>query len=61
MGVVSIPVVLFVSLFICLFLVIGLTSAIVLAKKGYSVTVCARDLPTDRESKNFASPWAGAS
>ncbi|TIB79398.1 nucleotide-binding domain-containing protein [Wallemia mellicola] len=41
--------------------VIGVTTAITLAKQGYQVTVCARDLPTDSESTGFASPWAGAS
>lgn len=42
-------------------LVIGVTTAVTLARKGYKVTVCARDLPTDSESTGFASPWAGAS
>ncbi|TIA87563.1 hypothetical protein E3P81_03899 [Wallemia ichthyophaga] len=40
--------------------VIGVTTAVTLARKGYKVTVCARDLPTDSESTGFASPWAGA-
>ncbi|GAA6043041.1 hypothetical protein JCM8097_005128 [Rhodosporidiobolus ruineniae] len=41
--------------------VIGLTAALVLAQKGYKVTVLARDLPEDGvNSQAFASPWAGA-
>ncbi|CCV00224.1 unnamed protein product [Malassezia sympodialis ATCC 42132] len=40
--------------------VLGLTSALELRKKGYTVTVLARDLPSDLTSQSFASPWAGA-
>ncbi|BGP22281.1 D-amino acid oxidase [Rhodotorula toruloides] len=40
--------------------VIGLSSALILARKGYSVHIVARDLPEDVSSQTFASPWAGA-
>ena len=40
--------------------VLGLTSALYLRKKGYAVTVLARELPEDAASQSFASPWAGA-
>ncbi|KDN52038.1 nucleotide-binding domain-containing protein [Tilletiaria anomala UBC 951] len=40
--------------------VIGLTSAHVLQRRGYQVTIAARDLPEDADSPAFASPWAGA-
>lgn len=40
--------------------VLGLTSALYLRKKGYAVTVLARELPEDVTSQSFASPWAGA-
>ncbi|GAA5831055.1 hypothetical protein JCM11251_005128 [Rhodosporidiobolus azoricus] len=40
--------------------IIGLASALALAKKGYKVHVVARDLPEDVASQGFASPWAGA-
>ncbi|BGP29483.1 D-amino acid oxidase [Rhodotorula toruloides] len=40
--------------------VIGLSSALILAWKGYSVHIVARDLPEDVSSQTFASPWAGA-
>lgn len=38
--------------------VIGSTTALVLAERGYDVTLVARDLPTDLKSQAFASPWA---
>lgn len=38
--------------------VLGLTSAWELRKKGYRVTILARDLPQDTFSQSFASPWA---
>ena len=38
--------------------VLGLTSALVLARKGYKVHIVARDLPSDKDSQAFASPWA---
>ncbi|GAA6008714.1 hypothetical protein JCM10207_001695 [Rhodosporidiobolus poonsookiae] len=40
--------------------VIGLSAALALGEKGYTVHVVARDLPTDTASQGFASPWAGA-
>ncbi|KAI5479110.1 beta-glucosidase [Pseudohyphozyma bogoriensis] len=40
-------------------ILIGLTSALVLARKGYKVHVVARDMPEDKDSQGFASPWAG--
>lgn len=40
------------------YIVLGLTSALELRKKGYTVTVLARDLPSDLTSQSFASPWA---
>ncbi|KAI5476625.1 D-amino-acid oxidase [Pseudohyphozyma bogoriensis] len=40
--------------------VIGLTSALVLARNGYKVHLVARDMPGDKDSQGFASPWAGA-
>ncbi|WFC99292.1 D-amino-acid oxidase [Malassezia yamatoensis] len=40
--------------------VLGLTSALELRKRGYNVTIIAKDLPHDRHSQAFASPWAGA-
>ncbi|KAM0750306.1 nucleotide-binding domain-containing protein [Meredithblackwellia eburnea MCA 4105] len=40
--------------------VLGLTSALVLARKGAKVHIVARDLPSDLDSQSFASPWAGA-
>ncbi|KAF9518107.1 hypothetical protein BS47DRAFT_1482838 [Hydnum rufescens UP504] len=40
--------------------VIGLTAALRLAESGYSVSIVARDLPSDSNSQQFASPWAGA-
>ncbi|WFD34019.1 D-amino-acid oxidase [Malassezia cuniculi] len=41
-------------------IVLGLTSALELRKKGIRVTILARDLPSDIYSQSFASPWAGA-
>lgn len=42
-------------------LVIGLSIALQLKVQGqYQVTILARDLPTDLQSREFASPWAGA-
>jgi hypothetical protein len=41
-------------------IVIGLTAAVRLAESGYSVSIVARDLPSDSNSQQFASPWAGA-
>lgn len=38
--------------------VLGLTSALVLARQGYSVHIVARDMPEDKDSQAFASPWA---
>jgi 2-polyprenyl-6-methoxyphenol hydroxylase-like FAD-dependent oxidoreductase len=38
--------------------VIGLISAAKLAEQGYKPVIVARDLPTDSESPDFASPWA---
>ncbi|KAL8293550.1 hypothetical protein RQP46_000251 [Phenoliferia psychrophenolica] len=40
--------------------VLGLTSALVLARQGYKVHIIARDMPSDKDSQAFASPWAGA-
>ncbi|CCM04475.1 uncharacterized protein FIBRA_06655 [Fibroporia radiculosa] len=43
--------------------VIGLTIAHVLSASTqgeYSITIVARDMPSDLESQSFASPWAGA-
>ncbi|GAA5916883.1 hypothetical protein JCM5296_000738 [Sporobolomyces johnsonii] len=40
--------------------VIGLTTALTLARRGYAVHILARDLPEDSDSGAFASPWAGA-
>ncbi|KAK4052589.1 hypothetical protein OIO90_004217 [Microbotryomycetes sp. JL221] len=40
--------------------VIGLTCSLALARKGYKVRIVARDLPQDKDSQAFASPWAGA-
>lgn len=39
-------------------LVVGLTSALLLARHGYQVDVVARDLASDSTSQAFASPWA---
>ncbi|KAL7409162.1 FAD dependent oxidoreductase [Mrakia frigida] len=39
--------------------VVGCTSALILAQRGYDVTLVARDLPGD-QSQGWASPWAGA-
>lgn len=39
--------------------VIGLTSALVLARRGHKVTVLAKDLPGDW-SEHYTSPYAGA-
>ncbi|KAK4689132.1 D-amino-acid oxidase, partial [Tremellales sp. Uapishka_1] len=40
--------------------VIGLTIALLLARRGYEVGVMARDLPSDVLSQDWSSPWAGA-
>ncbi|KAF8319583.1 uncharacterized protein EI90DRAFT_3150232 [Cantharellus anzutake] len=40
--------------------VIGLTCALRLAENGFNVDIIARDLPSDEDSQQFASPWAGA-
>lgn len=40
--------------------VVGLSAALVLAENGYTVTVVARNLPTDPLSSEYTSPWAGA-
>ncbi|KAL7421416.1 hypothetical protein Q5752_004301 [Cryptotrichosporon argae] len=41
--------------------VVGLTSALVLARRGYRVEVVARELPgVSDASQDWASPWAGA-
>ncbi|KAM0791042.1 hypothetical protein ACM66B_004338 [Microbotryomycetes sp. NB124-2] len=40
--------------------VIGLTCSLVLARQGYKLDIVARDLPQDKDSQAFASPWAGA-
>ncbi|CDR40559.1 CYFA0S05e01838g1_1 [Cyberlindnera fabianii] len=40
--------------------VIGLTSALVLAEKGYKVRVIAAHFPTDPLNSKYTSPWAGA-
>ena len=39
-------------------LVIGLSAAIELRRKGLNVVIVAKDLPEDTESVGFASPWA---
>jgi hypothetical protein len=39
--------------------VIGLTSALLLSRRGYSVTVAAKHMPGDYDIE-YASPWAGA-
>jgi len=41
-----------------LMLVIGLSAAIELRRKGLNVVIVAKDLPEDTESVGFASPWA---
>lgn len=38
---------------------IGLTSALLLAKEGKDVTVVAKHMPGDYDAE-YASPWAGA-
>ena len=38
--------------------VIGLTTALILARRGLRVKIIARDLPSDVKSQDFASPWA---
>ncbi|GMK56934.1 hypothetical protein CspeluHIS016_0307740 [Cutaneotrichosporon spelunceum] len=40
--------------------VIGLTAALILARRGYAVEVVARNLPGDNLDQDWASPWAGA-
>ncbi|GAA6006420.1 hypothetical protein JCM11491_004950 [Sporobolomyces phaffii] len=40
--------------------VIGLTTALKLQESGYKVSIVARDLPGDRKTINYTSPWAGA-
>jgi glycine/D-amino acid oxidase-like deaminating enzyme len=40
--------------------VIGLTAALLLARRGYAVEVVARNLPGDSLDQDWASPWAGA-
>ncbi|KAI9633475.1 D-amino acid oxidase [Dioszegia hungarica] len=40
--------------------VIGLTTALVLARRGLRVKVIARELPSDSTSQDWSSPWAGA-
>lgn len=40
--------------------VIAITAALELRRAGFKVKVVARDLPSDIESTDFASPWAGA-
>ncbi|KAK0545783.1 hypothetical protein OC846_005252 [Tilletia horrida] len=40
--------------------VIGLTAAVVLRERGYTVFLLGREIPTDLDSPNFASVWAGA-
>lgn len=40
--------------------VVGLTSALVLSEKGYSVAVVAESLPTDVPNSSYTSAWAGA-
>ncbi|PWN50727.1 hypothetical protein IE53DRAFT_386960 [Violaceomyces palustris] len=40
--------------------ILGLTNAFELRRKGHKVVIVARDLPWDRFSQSFASPWAGA-
>jgi hypothetical protein len=39
--------------------VIGLTTALLLSRKGFSVTVAAKHMPGDYDIE-YASPWAGA-
>lgn len=39
--------------------VVGLTTALQLSKKGYSITVVAKHMPGDYDIE-YASPWAGA-
>lgn len=39
--------------------VIGLTSALLLAKEGNKVTVVGKHMPGDYDAE-YASPWAGA-
>ena len=39
--------------------VIGLTTALLLSREGYSVTVAAKHMPGDYDIE-YASPWAGA-
>lgn len=39
--------------------VIGLTSALLLAKEGNTVTVVGKHMPGDSDAE-YASPWAGA-
>lgn len=41
--------------------VAGLTAGLILKENGYKVKIIARDLPTDVESQDFASPWAVSS
>lgn len=40
--------------------VVGLSSALVLAEKGYEVTIVAKHLPDDPLTWEYTSPWAGA-
>ena len=39
--------------------IIGLTTALVLQKLGFDVTVAAKYMPGD-EAVDYTSPWAGA-
>ncbi|UZJ51573.1 hypothetical protein CBS101457_000893 [Exobasidium rhododendri] len=44
-----------------IYVVIGLSIALQLKVQGrYDITVLARELPSDTQSRRFASPWAGA-
>ncbi|KAL1405782.1 D-amino acid oxidase [Vanrija albida] len=40
--------------------VIGLTTALILARRGYKVHVVAKNLPEDELDQDWSSPWAGA-
>lgn len=40
--------------------VIGLTTALLLQKKGYHVTIISDHFPTDKRSPYYTSPNAGA-
>ncbi|ORY22187.1 D-amino acid oxidase in complex with Two Anthranylate molecules [Naematelia encephala] len=40
--------------------VIGLTCALILARRGLRVVIIARDLVADDPSQDWSSPWAGA-